>query len=394
MSQSEARHGRQGLLVAVSLFGLLAGCGGAPERGPQAASAEAVPVDPMRIQVSGDLAGRLRTERPAWTPVENLVTVAARLEVDATRITRIGSPVMGRVTAVYVEEGQQVKRGQVLAQLNSAGLNAAQLELLKALSAKMVAERAVERARILLKNDVIGAAELQRREAELAQATAELEAARDELALLGMSEESIAELERTRSLRSIAQIVATMDGTILHRYVTVGQVLEPANHAFEIADLSNLWLVADVPEQQAGSLRVGQAVTAEIAAFAGEKVEGRLSFVSALVNPETRTVVVRMNLPNPARRYKPAMLATMTIRGRPQARLTVPQEAVVREGDLEGVFVRQAGDEFVLRPVRAGEEYQGRRVILEGLRPEEEIVATGAFHLNNERRRRNIRGTE
>lgn len=394
MSQSEARGGRQGLLVAVSLFGLLAGCGGAPERGPQAASAEAAPVDPMRIQVSADLAGRLRTERPAWTPVENLVTVAARLEVDATRITRIGSPVMGRITAVYVEEGQQVRRGQLLALLNSAGLNAAQLELLKALSAKMVAERAVERARILLKNDVIGAAELQRREAELAQATAELEAARDELALLGMSEESIAELERTRSLRSIAQIVATMDGTILHRYVTVGQVLEPANHAFEIADLSNLWLVADVPEQQAGSLRVGQAVTAEIAAFAGEKVEGRLSFVSALVNPETRTVVVRMNLPNPARRYKPAMLATMTIRGRPQARLTVPQEAVVREGDLEGVFVRRAGDEFVLRPVRAGEEYQGRRVILEGLRPEEEIVAAGAFHLNNERRRRNIRGTE
>lgn len=383
----------RGALVGLAIAPLLlASCGG---KQPEAAAAPAAEQsDPMEIRVTEALASKIRTARVATAEVSSALTVAARVEVDTTRETRIGSPVMGRVAALYAEEGQEVHKGDLLATLQSTGLNEAQLEFLKALSQKMVAERAVERARLLLKADVIGAADLQRREAELAQAAAELEAARDELSLLGFSAEDILELERRRTIRSIARITASMEGTIIRRSVTLGQVVQPADTAFEIADLSHLWIVADVPEQEAGRVRTGQAVTAEIAAFAGKPIEGKLSFVSALVNPETRTVFVRMNVANPDRRIKPSMLATLTIHGHPQQELVAPEKALVREGEQEYVFVERAPGRFLLTPVRTGQAWRGQKVIVDGLRENDTIVSEGAFHLNNERRRRSLRGSE
>lgn len=374
----------------------LSGCGEQDAKS-SAAPAPAEPAkasDPLTIKTDATLSSRIATARVVRAEVDMPLMVSARVEVDATRVTRIGTSVVGRVTASKVEEGQVVQKGELLAQLQSTGLNEAQLELLKALSQRMVSQRAVERAHLLLQGGVIGAAELQRREAELAQATAELEAARDELELLGFTAEDVAQLEKTRQIRSIAPITATMDGTIIHRRVTIGQVVQPADTAFEIADLSNLWIVADVPEQETGDLQAGRAVTAEIGAFAGERIQGKLSFVSALVNPETRTVLVRMNLPNPKRRYKPSMLATLTIHGHLQDRLVVPENAVVREGDHEYVFTEREPGLFRLTPVTAAQSWRGRRVILDGLSGGETIVSDGAFHLNNERRRRSIRGSE
>ena len=341
---------RRGVLAILApvLSCVLASCGGAAPKAAPAAAEQGTEqaADAMEIRGDGPLAGRFATVRVETAEVDAPLSVSARVEVDATRVTRIGTPVVGRVSTLRVEEGQVVRTGDLLAEMQSTGLNDAQLELLKALSQQMVSQRAVDRAHLLLRGGVIGAAELQRREAELAQATAELEAARDELVLLGFRPEDVEELEKTRQIRSVARITATMDGTIIHRRVTLGQVVQPADTAFEIADLSNLWIVADVPEQAAGELAAGRTVTAEVSAFAGERIQGKLSFVSALVNPETRTVVVRMNLANPKGRYKPSMLATLTIQGHREERIVVPEDAVVREGDGEYVFVeRQQGIE-------------------------------------------------
>jgi cobalt-zinc-cadmium efflux system membrane fusion protein len=299
---------------------------------------------------------------------------------------------MGRISSLAVREGQDVQRGQLLALLNSTGLSGGQLQLLKAISQRQVSLRAVERARLLLKADVIGSAELQRREAEFSEATAELDAARDQLLLLGMPEDALRELEKTRTINSVARIVASMDGTVLDRKITVGQVVQPADTVFEIAELSSVWMVADVPEAAAGHLAVGQTVEAEVGAFPGEIVRGQLSFVSATVNPDTRTVRVRMDLPNPNRKYKPSMLATMLLKDQLERKQVVPSTAVVREGDNEHVFLQIGADTFQLREVVLGPEYSGRRVVVEGLHGGERIVIDGAFHLNNERRRLAQRG--
>jgi cobalt-zinc-cadmium efflux system membrane fusion protein len=295
--------------------------------------------------------------------------------------------VTGRIVELEALEGQAVKRGQVLATLASTELSGAQLAYLKALSQQVLAESSASRARQLYQADVIGQAELQRRESELVQANADLSGARDQLKVLGMPDAAIARLARTRQVDSSAQIVSPIDGIVLDRTVTVGQVVQPADKVYVVADLSSLWLVADVPEQSAGELAVGKHVIAEIPALPGRRIEGELSFVSATVNPDTRTVRVRMDLPNPAREYKPAMLATMLVQGPPAVRAVVPATAVVREDNKDYVFVQTAPDAFVLRRVELGAEQGGKRVIGQGLRVGEPIVADGAFHLNNERRR-------
>ncbi len=357
-------------------------------------SGQARPVDPNSVVLDDALRQRIRTGKPERRDVTSELAVSGRVEVDATRTSRIGSPVLGRITEVLVEEGEEVREGQRLALLHSTGLNEAQLELLKALSQKMVAERAVARARTLLKADVIGAAELQRREAELAQATAELEAARDELALLGMPAEAIQELERTRALKSVTWVVSNRDGTVIHRRAAVGQVVQPADTIFEIADLRQVWVVADVPEKEIGQVSVGVPLTVEFDALPGRRISGRLSFVSPLVNPETRTVMVRVELANPQKLFKPAMLATMTLHGHARPMLTLPEDAFVREGDQEFVFLRADADRFVLTPVKSIPAGDGSRAVIEPDIAEREAVVAGAFHLNNERRRRNIRGSE
>jgi len=361
---------------------------------PPAAPAPEAPANPLEITADASLAKRLTLGEPVETTVTVEQVVAARIEVDQSRLTRVGSPIMGRVSRLAAQEGQYVRRGEVLALLDSTGLGEAQLGFLKALSGRQLAQRATERANILLAADVIGAAELQRREAELTQARAEVSAAHEQLILLGMPSEAIDELERTHRMNSVSRVVATMDGTVLHRMVSLGQVVQPADTAFEIADLSSVWLRADVPEQNAGHLRVGSRIEAEVAALPGVRIEGELSFVSATVNEETRTVLVRMQLPNPDRRFKPAMLATVTLKDQPERRRVVPSTAVVRDGNVEGVFIQVDDDTFTLRPVSLGSEFDGRRVLIDGIRPGEHIVMDGAFHLNNERRRRLVRGGE
>jgi cobalt-zinc-cadmium efflux system membrane fusion protein len=379
------------LISAIAVVMLLSGCNKAADEVAAAAPETAPADDPLEITASPAILKNLKVGEPSWADVGASFTVAARIEVDESRVMRVGSPVLGRIASLSIQEGQEVKRGQLIALLNSTGLSDAQLGFLKALSQENVGKRAVERARLLLKADVIGAAELQRREAEHAQAQAELAGARDQLELLGMPKEAIDELEKTRTIHSVSRVTSSMDGTVMVRKVAPGQMVQPADTVCEIADLSHVWLVADVPEQAAGHLTVGQAVEAEIAALPNQKFPGRLSFVSATVNPETRTVRVRMDLANRHRRLKPAMLATMVLKDALEREQLVPMAAVVREANEEHVFVQRDPDTFALRRVTLGEEIGGRRVVEKGLRPGEKIVIDGAFHLNNERRRRSLR---
>jgi membrane fusion protein, heavy metal efflux system len=379
------------ILGASLLLLLLASCSHKEEKA-EAKSTGEKKTNPLEVKVSPSLLSQIKIGEPNWSQVADTLHVAGRVEADATRQARVGSPVKGRVTDLAVMEGQHVKRGEVLATLYSTDLSDAQFNFIKAVSQQQLSQRAAERGKQLVDADVIGSAELQRRQAELQQANAEVAALRQQLASLGMSDPAIRELESTRKLNSTYQVLATISGTVLERSVTIGQIIQPAEVAFLVADLSNLWLVADVPEQNAGDIRIGKTVEAEIPAFPDEKIRGRLSFVSATVNPETRTVRVRMNLPNPHGRYKPAMLATVVLEDRPQREKTLPSTAIVRENDKDYVFVQTAPDKFLLRPVSLGNEYGDKRVVEDGLDTGEKVVLDGAFHLNNERKRMALEG--
>jgi cobalt-zinc-cadmium efflux system membrane fusion protein len=373
----------------LALAVLAAGCGDTAPEKPAAAALR----DPLAIAATGELAARVKLGAPAFAEVRETLRVPGRIEADETRLARVGSPVTGRIIDLQAREGDPVRRGQVLATINSTELSGAQLGLIKALSQRGLAARAAARAQQLFESDVIGAAELQRRQAELAQAEAEVNAARDQLEVLGMSAAALDRLAETRTIHSIAQIVVPIAGTIIDRKVTEGQVVQPADGVFLVADLSNVWVIADVPEQIAGAVRVGETVEVDVAALPGRKVSGVLNYVAPTVSPETRTVRARMDLPNPEREFKPNMLATILIKGVPQRRLTVPIDAVVREENRDYVFVRSGEDAYRLQAVQLGAEVEGLRVVLSGLREGDAIVVAGAFHLNNERKRRALSGS-
>ena len=372
-------------LAALALLGIATGCG-SPGSSANAESSRPAG-NPMEIAVRPDLMREIAVGEPRWSAVSSTLKVAGRIEADETRMARINAPVAGRGMELHVVDGQNVTRGEVLAVIHSTDLSAVQSLFLKAHSQRLLAERSVSRARLLLDAGVIGEAELQRRETELEQAAAELSAAREQLAVLGMTEQALEALQNTRVVDSLIRVVASIDGRVLERKVTIGQVVQAAETMCIVADLSNVWLVADIPEQSAGGLQAGKRVEAEIPALPGIRISGRLTYVSAVVNPETRTVRARMDVPNPERAYKPAMLATVTLLDGSERRRMVPANAIVREGNREHVFVEIAPGKFLLRPVTVGAEFGNARVLADGLGEGERIVVNGAFHLNNERKR-------
>ena len=377
--------------AALAAVLLLAGCGGKTPT-EQKTQAATEPRNPLEVTPPEDLLKHLKIGETKYAAVAASLRIPGRIEADETRLAVVGAPVTARIVEMEVIEGQNVKRGQVLATLYSTELSDAQFNFLKAFSQQTLAQRAAERAKQLLAADVIGSAELQRRETELSQSNAEVSALRDQLKVLGMNADEIQKLEKTRVVNSRSEIVAQIDGTVLERRVTIGQVLQPAETAFILADLSSVWLVADVPEQVAGAIAVGKLVEAEVPALPGHPIRGKLSFVSATVNPETRTVTTRIDLPNPHRRFKPAMLATVILKDNAENARVIPSSAIVREGNDELVFAQTAPGSFILRPVTLGAEIDGNRVVTAGISAGEKIVLDGAFHLNNERKRMALQG--
>lgn len=355
--------------------------------------AAASPADPLLVQPAAELAAQLKVAPVEKLPVGETLRVAGRVDFDEQRLARIGATVTGRVTRIDALLGQEVKKGDVLAQLNSAELSNAQLAYLKAKAQMELHRRNVERAKSLFEADVIGAAELQRRESEYQISGAETRAAADQLRVLGVSPAAVERLGSNGAIDSVTPVAASLGGVVVERKVAPGQVVQPSDALFVVADLSRVWAVAQVPEQQVSQVKTGQSVTIEVPALDHQKLVGKLIYVGQTINPETRTVLVRTELDNADGRLKPAMLASMLIEAKPVDRLVVPASAVVRENDEEHVFVAEGDGVFRLLKVKLGPEQGGQRVVLGGLKGQERLVVNGAFHLNNERNRKAMEGS-
>ncbi|MHA6853428.1 efflux RND transporter periplasmic adaptor subunit [Ralstonia pseudosolanacearum] len=367
--------------VAAAAVLLLGACG---KDGTDAAKAAQQAADPNVVVAPPALTARLKVAPAGQQAVSERLRVPGQIDFDEQRVARIGASVTGRVTELLVVPGQQVKAGDILAQLHSTELGTAQLAYQKAVAQRDLQARALERAKLLLAADVIGSAELQKRQSELAMAEAEVRAAVDQLRVMGVS-------MRTGGMSSISPVVASLGGTVVERKVTRGQVVQPADALFTVADLSRVWVVGQVPESAAPLVRAGQAVEIETGA-PGERIVGKLIWVSDIVDPQTRTVTVRTEVDNPERALKPSMLATLLIESRPEQKLVVPTSAVVREDNRDYVFVQASPTDYRLVPVKLGDESNGVRPVTSGLQAGQPIVVDGGFHLNNERKRAEMEG--
>jgi len=345
---------------------------------------------PRFVDANPALLRQLRILAVGQAEMRDSLRVPARVELNQQRMARIGAAVTGRIVEVRAMLGNTVRKGDILAVLDSAELGMAQADYLKSNSQVNLRRLAVARAQRLLQADVIAAAELQERQGQLHEAEVDLRAATDRLRVMGMGEAALNRLAQQKTINSHTPIVASLDGTVIERNVTLGQVVQPADALYTVADLSHVWLVAEVPEQQAQWARQGDEASADIPALSGESISGRLIYVADLVNPETRTVTVRMDMANPDRRIKPQMLATLLIRKAGTRQLVLPEAAVIRDENQDFVFVQTAPAHFELRRVRLGDSENAMRLVIGGLNTGDKVVVEGGFHLNNERLRKEL----
>ncbi len=347
-------------------------------------------LDPYVVELPPEMQKNIKLMKVGEAEIRDLLRIPGSIQVDEQRMARIGAPVTGRISDIDAVLGQHVKRGQILATVNSTELAQNQLAYIKALQQISLQSKAVDRAKALLEADVIAPAEVQKRESELSGAKADLIAARNQLMVLGMSQENIDKLSRSAQMDTFSNINARIAGTVISRKINLGQVVQPADELFVVADLSTVWAVAEVPEHQIDLIEKGQEVDIEIPAIYEKPIKGKLIFVGDIVNPETRTVTVRSEILNAKQEIKPDMLVSMLVLSKPSNKLSVPAQAVVRENDKNYVFVQIAPNKYRLREVTVDEEYRGNIAVINGLAAGETVISEGAFHVNNERKRKEL----
>ena len=318
------------------------------------------------------------------------------VEPNEHALAEITTLVRGRVIDVYADLGREVKSGALLALLYSSELGMAQSAYLKATAKLNVADRAFRRAELLLKEKVIGLAESQRREGEMLSLRAERQEARDRLLLLGLTDEDLRNLDRNHTIRSHVPVLAPFDGRVIARNLTKGEVVETTEKLFVVADLSDVWVTAVIPEKDIPYIRpdltgAGQSVEVHVAAYPDQIFQGRITYVGDVLDPATRTMRLRLELPNPERKLKPAMYASVRVYSEPEPNvLLIPEAAVQRDRDRHFVFVQRDGAVFEARDVKLGNS-NGRDIkVLDGLLEGESIVTKGSFVLKSELLREQI----
>ena len=169
------------------------------------------------------------------------------------------------------------------------------------------------------------------------------------------------------------------------RNLTRGEVVETSRNCFTIADLSDVWVIASVPEKDVQFIHPNQTVHVIVAAYPHSLFSGRMTYISDVLDPTTRTMRIRVTVPNPDRALKPEMFAMVRVDASPQpAVLTVPLSAIQQEGGGKMLFVRQGENRFAPRRVQLGDEQDGQVIVLEGLREGEDVVVKGAFAIKSE----------
>ncbi len=334
------------------------------------------------VEVLRDL--QLTTFPAELRPGGEGVTALGELKVDEAVYAEAGAPIPARVVRLLANPGQAVRRGQALAELQSVELGQARAGREAAHARVELARQTVERKRGLAAERIVSRGELQRAEAALGEAEAELRSAEASLDALGVGRGGSGGL-------SGFTLLSPISGTVLERRAVQGQTADPSRALFRIGDLSRLWLIVQAPEQEAVRLREGAPADITLAALPGQRLRGAVDQVGREVDPHSRTVPVRIIVPNsapdaPAGSLKPGMFATAWIgTGEPGRRIVaVPATALQRMDDRWIVFLPRGPGRFEVRAVERGRDLGNEVAVLSGLKPGERVIVEGAFVLRAE----------
>lgn len=305
------------------------------------------------------------------------ITVTATIEANQDRFASIAPRVSGKVAKVMVSLGDQVSRGQPLALVDSIEAGEAQSVYAQAVTEYSVANAAAVRAEKLHADQIIPQKDFLRARADAEKARAVLRAATERRHALGIGGRDNGKAGEP----SVFPVVAPFAGTVVEKKAVLGELAQPDKPLFAVADLSNVWIETNLFEKDLGKVKVGVPATVTVAAYPGQDFQGKVTYISSLMDKETRTIKARVEVPNPDGKLKLGMFASAAIRtaGASKA-LMMPEESVVLIQGQPTAFV-QAGKGFVSRAVDIGEKVHGQVVIKAGVRPGETVVGVGAYAL-------------
>lgn len=327
------------------------------------------------------------------------------LALDEKRTARLGSLVDGLVIRAYAEVGDRVRAGQALAEMHSHVVHDAWADYRKAVADRRrreteqtFARQNEERARRLLAEKAISEQELRRAEADRVAADEQLEMARTEVR---RAEEALEHYGVTNADDPSGEsgeyipVRSPLNGVVLEKAITQGTAVTVGTPLFVVADLTDLWAVAEIDETQLPLVRSGLPTELRVSAYPGETFAGRITFVADMVNPRTRRVTVRCEVPNPDGRLKPEMYAALTLSsGEPHEVRAVPSAAIQEIEGRPFVFVKTASGSFERRDVATGQEVEGWVEVRSGVEEGEEVATTGAFLLKSELLKGSLAGEE
>jgi cobalt-zinc-cadmium efflux system membrane fusion protein len=317
-----------------------------------------------------------------------LLHATAEIQFNANRLFHIGPRVSGRVVGVFADLGEEVRQGQRLALIDSVELGKAISDYLTFKTSVEVHEAHFNREQRLWEKRVSSEKEMLDAKAAYLQAKAEFEAAENSLHLLGLSEQDILDLKSQTHSTTAFPILSPFGGTVVEKHTTLGEMTDPAVRLFTVADLKVLWIMLDIYEKDLAKINPGQDVNISVAAYPEKYFQGKIAYISDVMDERTRTIKVRVEIDNSERKLKPGMFATARIsmgeEGNGTERLTIPRSAIETYENKKVVFVSLGGSTFQMREVQAGEEFDTQVEVLGGLKEGEEIVTKGGFYLKSE----------
>jgi membrane fusion protein, heavy metal efflux system len=315
--------------------------------------------------------GPVRYVKVTRQMLHETLDLAAKVQPDPTKVVRIFPPASGRVVAIEVKPGDRVRRGQTVASLSSSDVASARSDFAKANIEAERARQAMERQKVLFEHGAAAQKDYIDTRAQADAAGAELARAKERLELLNVSPSATTDR---------VTLVSPASGVVLDVSAAPGEFsksLESANPLITVADLNTVWVVGDVYEKDVPKVGRGKHVTVTLQAYPGRQWTGHIDSLSGALDPTTRTLKVRVTLPNPDQRLKPEMFGTIQVEAGTHQALIAPSAAIIREGNATIVYVKNAGKPEQ-RTVTVGQTVDGNVEILTGLRVGDEVAADGA----------------
>jgi RND family efflux transporter MFP subunit len=310
----------------------------------------------------------VRTTEVRRAPLQRTIRTVGRVEADETKIAHIHVKVSGWVEKVYVDfVGKLVRKGQPLFTFYSPDLVSTQQEYL-------IARRGEKKLGKSSYQDVARGAE------------SLLRAARDRLRLWDISDEQIQQLEESGQVTRTMTIYSPINGFVTHRNLYEQAYVKPDTELYMLADLSTIWVYADIYEYEVPYVRVGQRATMQLSYFPGKTYAGRVSYIYPTLDSKTRTVQVRLDFRNPGFALKPGMFADVELKINYGTQTLIPSEAVLDSGLRQIVFIAKPGGFFEPREVQLGARLENQYIVLSGVEPGETIVTSGNFLIDSESR--------